>query len=72
MAEISEGVNKKGESLRDGNLIIEIDKSSIGFNDRVQQHIITIPKERVIASDKNPTQVAEEIMKEYALSFGSD
>jgi hypothetical protein len=55
LSEISDGINKKGEKLRDGDLIIEIDKSAIGFNDRVQQHIITIPKERVIASDKNFT-----------------
>jgi hypothetical protein len=72
LSEISDGINKKGEKLRDGDLIIEIDKSAIGFNDRVQQHIITIPKERVIASDKNFTQVVDDIMKEYASSFGGD
>jgi hypothetical protein len=72
LCEISDGVNKKGEKLRDADLIIEIDKSSIGFNDRVQQHIITIPKERVIASDKNFAQVVDDIMKEYSSSFGVD
>ena len=72
LSEINEGINKKGEKLRDGYLIIEIDKSAIGFNDRIQQHIITIPKERVIASDKNFTQVVDDIMKEYGSSFGVD
>ena len=72
LSEINEGINKKGEKLRDGDLIIEIDKSAIGFNDRIQQHIITIPKERVIASEKNFTQVVDDIMKEYGSSFGVD
>ena len=72
LSEINEGINKKGEKLRDGDLIIEIDKSAIGFNVRIQQHIITIPKERVIASDKNFTQVVDDLMKEYGSSFGVD
>lgn len=52
--------------MRDSDLIIEIDKVAIGFNDRAQQQIITIPKERVIAADKTFTQVTDEIMKEHA------
>lgn len=72
LSEIDQGINKKGESLREGDVIIEIERAAVGFNDRAQQQIIAIPREKVTAADKTFTQVVDEIMKEHASSFGPD
>ena len=67
--ELLSGENKNGEKLFTADFFFEVDKAAQGLNDRNQIQVISIPRERMFASEKTASQLSDEIIQENCRSM---